>query len=61
MTDNIIGYRGECDSCPALSFAENLNFVKRWAAEHSSNHARHKVTVTSTREYVGPIVHHDNV
>lgn len=58
MTDNVIGYRGECNKCPALAYAESLAYVQHWSTNHQSAHSGHAVTVTKVRSYTGPIVKH---
>ena len=60
MTDVVIGYKGECDTCESFSYAESLAFVQDWAGKHQK-HKGHTVTITTVRNYDGPTVHHDKV
>ena len=61
MSDHVIGYRAECDTCPGFSFAESQAFVDNWAAQHKTHNPTHTVTTITTREYVGAAVHHAKV
>ena len=61
MTDQIMGYRAECETCGGLSYAEDVTFVDDWVAKHVMNNRGHNVVETTVRKYVGPIVHHDPV
>ena len=60
MSDVVIGYRGECNTCESFSYAESLAYVQDWAAKHEKS-SGHTVTITTARAYNGPIVHHDKV
>ena len=61
MSDHVIGYRAECDTCNGLAYAESQVFVDDWVARHKAAHPTHTITLTSVREYVGAAVHHAKV